>query len=103
MLPRLGRPHDQLLTLRDNVVAGIGGLVVGHILWLIAIWLAMDMDEVSTSVLVVAAVVVVGGAVSVYFARKFQRRKVFVKAAFLWCLPILPVLMTVCVLGVTYL
>ena len=35
MLPRSGRPHDQLL--RATVVAGIGGLVVGHILWLIAI------------------------------------------------------------------
>jgi branched-subunit amino acid ABC-type transport system permease component len=89
--------------LRNSVVAAIGGLVVGHILWLIAISLAMDMDEVSTWVLVVAAVVVVGGAVSVYFARKFQQRKVFVKAAFLWCLPILPVLMTIGVLGDTYL
>ena len=103
MLPRLGRPHDQLLTLRDSVVAGIGGLVVGHILWLIAISLAMDMDEVSTWVLVVAAVVVVGAGASVYFARKFQQRKAFVKAAFLWCLPVLPVLMTIGVLGDTYL
>ncbi|MEZ0050978.1 hypothetical protein ABIA30_001976 [Mycobacterium sp. MAA66] len=103
MLPRPGRPHDQLLTLRNTVVAAIGGLVVGHIAWLIAISLAMDMDEVSTWVLVVSGVVAVGGAVAVFYARKFQRRKAFVKSAFLWCLPVLPVLMTACVLGVTYL
>ena len=77
--------------------------MVGHILWLIVISLAMDMDEVSTWVLVVAALVVVGAAASAYFAWKLQRRKAFAKAAFLWGLPILPALMTVCVLGVTYL
>ena len=87
-LPRPGRPHDQLLILRDSVVAGIGGLVVGHILWLIVISVAMDIDEVSTWVLVVAALVVVGAAASAYFAWKLQRRKAFAKAAFLWGLPI---------------
>jgi len=89
--------------LRDSVIAAIGGLVIGHIAWLIAISLAMDMDEVSTWVLVLAAVIVVVAAASVYFARKFQQRKAFAKAAFFWCLPALPVVMTVCVLGVTYL
>lgn len=103
MLPRPGRPHDQLLTLRANIVAAVGGLVVGHILWLIAITLAMDMGEVSTWVLVVSGLVVLGGGAAVYFARKSQQRKNFVKSAFLWCLPVMPVLMTVCVLGVTYL
>lgn len=103
MLPRSHRPHDQLLILRDTVLAGIGGLVVGHIAWLIAISLAMDMDEVSTWVLVLSAAVAVVAGVSVYFARKFQQRKSFVPAAFLWGLPVLPVLMTLCVLGVTYL
>jgi len=33
----------------------------------------------------------------------FHRRKASAKAAFLWCLPISPVLLTLCVLGVTYL
>jgi hypothetical protein len=54
-------------------------------------------------VLVVSALVAVGAGASVYFARKFQERKMITKAAFLWCLPIAPVLMTLWVLGVTYL
>jgi hypothetical protein len=33
----------------------------------------------------------------------YHRRKASAKAAFLWCLPISPVLLTLCVLGVTYL
>lgn len=77
--------------------------MVGHILWLIAITGAMDQDKVSTWVLVISGVVIVGGGLAVFFARKFQQRKAFVWSAFLWCLPIMPVLMTVCVLGVTYL
>ena len=40
--------------MRNVVVAGIGGLVVGHILWLIGITAAMDSASVSTWVLVVA-------------------------------------------------
>ncbi|MDH6246362.1 hypothetical protein [Mycobacterium sp. OTB74] len=88
---------------RANILAAIGGLVVGHTLWLAAISLAMDMDEVSTWVLVVSALVAVGAGASVYFARKFQERKMITTAAFLWCLPIAPVLMTLWVLGVTYL
>ena len=77
--------------------------MVGHILWLIAITGAMDQDEVSTWVLVISGVVLVGGGLAVFYARKLQQRKAFVRSAFLWCLPVMPVLMTVCVLGVTYL
>ena len=77
--------------------------MVGHILWLIAISLAMNTDEVSTWVLVVSAVVAVVTGGSVFFARKFQQRNDYVRSMFLWCLPVLPVLMTICVLGVTYL
>ena len=34
---------------------------------------------------------------------RFYKRKASAKAAFLWCLPVAPVLLTICVLGVTYL
>src|SRR2546423_13029432 len=60
MLPRPRRPHDQLL--RAIWVAGIGGLVVGHILWLAGISIAIATQSVSTWVLVVAAVSFVAGA-----------------------------------------
>lgn len=101
MLPRLGRPHDQLL--KPTLIAGIGGLVLGHILWLIGITIATSVPSVSFGVLVESAViVVVGGAVG-YLARRMYLRKRMVWAAFLGCLPISPVIFTLIVLGVTYL
>ena len=91
MLPRPRRTHDQLLsqvdrlspvdssTVRSVVVAGIGGLVLGHILWLVAISLAIGSPSSSTVVLLIAALVFLAG------------------------LPVSPVIFTVVVLGVTYL
>ena len=57
MLPRSHRPHDQLL--RPTLIAGIGGLVVGHILWLIGISIATDGQDVSFWVLILSAVIAV--------------------------------------------
>lgn len=84
-------------------VAGIGGLVVGHILWLAGISIAIAMGSVSTWVLVVAAVSFVGGAVAAYFGWRSYQQRAEVRAAFLCALPISPVLLSLTVLGVTYL
>lgn len=84
-------------------VAGIGGLVVGHILWLAGISIAIATQNVSTWVLVVAAVSFVLGAVAAALGWRCYRRKSEVWAAFLWALPVSPVLLSLCVLGVTYL
>jgi hypothetical protein len=84
-------------------VAGIGGLVVGHVLWLAGITAATSTATVSSWVLLVAAVsFVVGGIVGALGWRAFQRKS-DVWAAFLWGLPIAPVLLSLVVLGVTYL
>ena len=84
-------------------VAGIGGLVVGHILWLAGISFAGATRTVSSWVLVVAAVSFVLGAVSAVLGWRGYRRKSEVWAAFLWALPVSPVLLSMTVLGVTYL
>jgi hypothetical protein len=102
MLPRAARPHDQLL--RAAIwVAGIGGLVVGHILWLAGISLATATTSISTWVLVVAAVSVVVGAAAAWIGWRSYQRKSEVWAAFLLTLPVSPVLLSLAVLGVTYL
>jgi uncharacterized membrane protein YoaK (UPF0700 family) len=101
MLPRPDRAHDQLL--RAIWVAGIGGLVVGHILWLAGISVAGTTRTVSSWVLVVAAVSFVLGAVAAALGWRSYRRKAEVWAAFLWALPVSPVLLSLTVLGVTYL
>jgi hypothetical protein len=84
-------------------VAGIGGLVVGHILWLAGITGATATDAVSTWVLVVAVLSIVGGAIAAWLGWRSYKQKSEVRAAFLLALPISPVLLTLAVLGVTYL
>ena len=85
------------------VVAGIGGLVVGHILWLIAISLAIS----TTAVEQMGADRVGRHRLSERGRRPAGLASVSQKssgwAAFLLCLPISPVLLTLTVLGVTYL
>ena len=101
MLPWPGRPHDQLL--RAILVAGIGGLVIGHILWLLAISLAISTTAVSRWVLIVSAVIAVLSAAAILVGWRHYRRQSSVWAAFLLGLPVSPVLLTLTVLGVTYL
>ena len=89
--------------MRARVVAAIGGLVIGHILWLIAITLAINTSDVSFWVLIVSAVIIALAIVVGLLGWRSYRRKDQVWTAFLWALPVAPVLMTVAVLGVTYL
>lgn len=84
-------------------VAGIGGLVVGHILWLAGITAATSTATVSSWVLVVAATSFALGGIVAALGWRAYRRKSDVWAAFLWGLPVAPVLFTLVVLGVTYL
>lgn len=109
MLPRVGRPHDQLLTLRSEtgaataVVAGIGGLVLGHIVWLIAISIAHGSSSSSTWIPVVAVLVFAATGALGYRAWQRYQRKELVSAAFLGALPLLPVIFTLIALGEMYL
>ena len=89
--------------MRPTLIAGIGGLVVGHILWLIGISVATDGEDVSFWVLIVSAVIAVLAAVIGFVAWRCYQRKRMVWAAFLACVPVSPVIFTLIVLGVTYL
>jgi predicted phage tail protein len=89
--------------LRSVIVAGIGGLVIGHILWLVGIKFATATQSVNSWVLVVAGVSLVIGVIGGLLGLRYHRRRASAKAAFLWCLPISPVLFSLSVLGVTYL
>lgn len=87
----------------ETVLAGIGGLVAGHILWLIAITLATDTSSVSSWVLVVGAASVLLAVGAVLWGRRLYQSRSREWATFLWCVPALPVMLSVVVLGVTYL
>ncbi|WP_066902752.1 hypothetical protein [Mycolicibacterium houstonense] len=89
--------------MRNEIVAGIAGLVVGHILWLAAITLATEGAGVNIWVLLVAALSLVGGAVAGYLGWLRYQQKSHTWAAFLWALPVSPVVFSLVLLGVTYL
>jgi hypothetical protein len=78
-------------------------LVVGHALWLAGIMAATSTATISSWVLLVAAASFVLGAIVGAFGWRAYRRKSDVWAAFLWGLPVSPVLLSLVVLGVTYL
>ncbi|MGV0991454.1 MAG: hypothetical protein ACOYB7_04285 [Mycobacterium sp.] len=85
------------------VVAGIGGVILGHIIWLIGVTMARASALPSAVVLLVSALFLLGGALAVYYARQNYRGEQWVRAAFLAGLAVSPVLLTIVVLGVTYL
>ena len=89
--------------MRSVIVAGIGGLVIGHILWLVGIKFATATQSVNSWVLVVAGVSLALGVIGGLLGLRYHRQRASAKAAFLWCLPISPVLFSLSVLGVTYL
>jgi hypothetical protein len=88
---------------RATIIAGLGGLIIGHMLWLTAISFATKSTTVNDWVLVIASGSLVLAVAGGLLGRMFYGRKVFAKAAFMWCVPISPILFSLSVLAVTYL
>ncbi|MCH9666412.1 MAG: hypothetical protein K0U80_00785 [Actinomycetia bacterium] len=87
-------------------VAGIGGLVVGHILWLAGISAAIASSDRPKWVLVIAAISVLASIAAGMLGWrqwKLQTRSGEAWAAFLWTLTVSPLLLSLTVLGMTYL
>lgn len=89
--------------MRSVVVAGIGGLVLGHIVWLLGISAAMAAQSVSTAVLLVAVVFLAAAGYAIHRAWRYYQGNRWVPAAFLGGLSVSPVILTIVVLGETYL
>lgn len=89
--------------MRSLVVAGIAGLVLGHIAWLIGISLATNTSSRSTAVLVISTLFLLAAAGVGYLAWQRYQRRELTWATFLAALTVSPVVFTVIVLGVTYL
>jgi hypothetical protein len=88
---------------RQFVVAGVGGVLIGHIVWLLGISIARRAPSASTAVLVLSAVLLLASGWVGYQAWQRYQRRELTAAAFLAGLPVSPVIFTVIVLGVTYL
>jgi hypothetical protein len=86
----------------DSVISVIGGVVVGYVLWLIAISIGDDVTTVSKwSLLVLLGSAVLAVCAGVW-GWSMRRRGKYVGAAFAFSLPIPPVLLTLAVLTNLY-
>jgi len=85
-----------------SFVSAIGGVVVGYVLWLIAISIGDDVTTVSKwSLLVLLGSAVLAVCAGVW-GWSMRRRGKYIGAAFAFSLPILPVLLTLAVLTNLY-
>jgi hypothetical protein len=87
----------------ESVWAGLGGVLAGYVLWLIAISIG---DAVTTAGVwgpIVLGVSVVFALGATLWGRRVRARGNRTVAAFALALPVLPVLLTVLVLADTYL
>jgi len=87
---------------KPALIAGVGGVLLGHALWLIGISIATGSSSVSTGVLVVSALFLLGAGAAIYQAWTYYQRKQWTQAAFLGGLAFSPMVFTTIVLGVTY-
>ena len=89
--------------MRPALIAGIGGVLLGHALWLIGISMATGSASRSTAVLVVSALFLLFAAAMAYLAWQRYQRREWTWSAFLAGVAFSPVVFTIIVLGVTYL
>ena len=85
------------------MVAGIGGLLLGHILWLLGISAATDSPSRSTFVAILSVLYLIAAGVAINRAWQCYQRQQWTPAAFLGGLAVSPLIFTLVVLGVTYL
>lgn len=89
--------------MRTVVVAGIGGVVLGHVIWLLAVTAATSAHTLSTGVLAVSGLLLVAGGLAISRGRQAYQRGRWTRAAFLGGLAVSPVLLSIVVLAELYL
>ena len=87
----------------ESIWAAIGGVIVGYVLWLVAISIGDAVSTVSLWSLVVLVVSAAFALGAVLRGRRLQRQRNLVLASFVFALPVLPVLLSLGVLFRTYL
>ena len=87
---------------RDTVVSALGGVIIGYVLWLIAISIGNDVTTVSQWSLIVLLGSAVLAVCAGVWGRRMRRRGQHLGAAFAFGLPILPVVLTLAVLTNLY-
>jgi uncharacterized protein (DUF697 family) len=83
----------------DAIVGAISGLVAGYVLWLVAISVGEDVTTVSRWSLLVLIGSVILAVVAGAWGWSLRRRRKELLAMFAFGLPVLPVVLTLAVLG----
>lgn len=86
----------------DVVLGAVGGLAAGYVLWLVAFSIVDDNAAVgrwAPTVLLLSVLLAVGAAL---WATVQRRRQRYAWSGFGFCLPVLPVALTVAVLADVY-
>jgi heme O synthase-like polyprenyltransferase len=87
----------------ESIWAAIGGVIVGYVLWLVAISIGNAVSTVGVWSLVVLGVSAVFALWAVLRGRRLRRQRNVVLASFVFALPVLPMLLSLGVLFRTYL
>ena len=87
----------------ESTWAAIGGVIVGYVLWLVAISIGNAVSTVGVWSLVVLVVSAAFALWAVLRGRRLRRQRNLVLASFVFALPVLPVLLSLGVLLRTYL
>jgi heme O synthase-like polyprenyltransferase len=85
----------------ESIWTAIGGVIVGYLLWLVAISIGDAVTTVSLWSLVVLLVSVAFAVWAVLRGRRLRQRN-YALASFVFALPVLPVLLSLGVLVRTY-
>jgi uncharacterized membrane protein len=86
----------------QSILAAIGGVIAGYVLWLVAISIGDALTTVSRWGVVVLIGSLVLGLVALLWGRRLRRKRNFSLASFAFALPVLPVLLSIGVLADSY-
>jgi heme O synthase-like polyprenyltransferase len=86
----------------ESVWTGIGGVIVGYLVWLVAYSIGMATSTVSVWGPIVLALSAACALWALLYGRRLRRKRNYPLASFMFALPVLPVLLSVGVLVITY-
>lgn len=86
----------------ESIWAAIGGVIIGYVLWLVAISIGEAVTTVSLWSLIVLIVSAAFALGTVLWGQRLRRRRNYVLASFALALPVLPVLLSLAVVVRSY-
>jgi hypothetical protein len=87
----------------ETIMGAVGGVIIGYIVWLVAISVGDALTTVSLWSVIVLILSVAFAAWSVLWGRRLCQRRKYTLASFAFALPVLPVVLSLGVLLSSYL